>query len=131
MYSHLSSVITEIVSFTNKHQFEADFHIHTVGDLQGTNGSPDDFWARFEGRAGVYLIFDNTENGIHYIGMSEKDTGTRLFQWMYKDNKVNSAVNNTDLVLSVVMPKQSYMAPALESYLINNLSPKLNKRGNA
>ena len=130
MYSHLSEVITEIVNFTNKHQIEAEFHIHTVGDLQGKNGVPDEFWAKFEGSAGVYLIFDNTESGIHYIGMSEKATGARLFQWMFKDNKVKDAIAVTDLVLSVVMKEQFYMAPALESYLIDNLSPKLNKRGN-
>ncbi len=129
MYTQLSNVITEIVKFTSQHKIEADFHIHTVGDLQGENGVPDECWAKFEGHAGVYIIFDNAEVKIHYIGMSEKDIGTRLFQWMYKDNKVKDVINKTDLVLAVVIPDQFYMAPALESFLISTLSPTLNKRG--
>lgn len=131
MYTCLSSVITGIVRFTNQHQIEADFHIHTVGDLQGANSDPAELWSRFEGDAGVYIIFDVAGGEVHYIGMSEQDTGTRLFQWLFKENKVKSALNTCDLVLSIVMPGQPYMAPALESYLIQKLSPKLNKRGNS
>lgn len=129
MYSQLSNAITEVVKFTNKHQIEAEFHIHTVADLQGDNGIPDEFWARFEMFAGVYIFFDNEHGAVHYVGMSECSTGTRVAKWLFEENKVSEALADTDLILSVVLAEESYMAPALESYLISKMSPKLNARG--
>lgn len=130
MYVELSRAITEIVRFTNEHRIDAEFHIHTAGQLQGANGTPDAYWARFEKRPGVYVIFDVRKMDVHYVGKSEQDTGSRLYEWMYMDNKVSDAVDKEDLVLSVVLEKQPYMSPALESYLIGKLSPTLNVRGN-
>ena len=60
--------------------------------------------------------------------MSEVDTGSRLFHWIFKDNKVSNAIRKEDMVLSVVLKHQPYMSPALESYLIKELKPKLNAR---
>lgn len=131
MYSELSRAITEIVRFTNQHRIEAEFHIHTVGDLEGAAGVPDEHWARFEKRAGLYAIFDCRGGAVHYAGMSEADTGSRLFGWVFKDNKVSEATGSDDLVLSVVLERQPYMSPALESYLIKALRPTLNRRGAA
>lgn len=129
MYVELSRAITEIVSFTNQHRIDAEFHIHTAGQLQGANGIPDKYWARFEKRAGVYIIFNSSEGGVHYVGMSQQDTGSRLYGWMYKSNKVNTAVEESDLVLSVVLGEEAYMSPALEAYLIKKLEPNLNAKG--
>lgn len=128
MYKELSQAITEIVRFTNKHRIEADFHIHTAGQLQGEEGVPDKYWARFEKRAGVYLIFDCSAGGVYYVGMSKRDTGSRLYGWMYESNRVNEAVTEEDLVLSVVLESEPYMSPALESFLIDKMEPKLNKK---
>ena len=55
MYSELSKALNEVVSFTNKHRITAKFNIHSVGDLQGKNGTPDIYWATFEKKAGVYI----------------------------------------------------------------------------
>lgn len=128
MYEEISQAITEIVRFTNGHSIEAEFHIHTAGQLQGDEGVPDKYWARFEERAGVYVIFDCDDGGVYYIGMSKRDTGSRLYGWMYESNRVNEAVGKNDLVLSVVLENEPYMSPALESYLIDKMDPSLNKK---
>jgi hypothetical protein len=129
MYEKLSDTITRIVEFTNKHRISANFHIHSVGDLRGNNKMPDEYWAKFEKYAGVYLIFNSGSKSIHYIGMSKVDTGNRLYHWLFgKGNKVYEAINDSDLVLSVVLKDQSYMSPALESYLIDKLNPEINTR---
>ena len=125
MYDSLSSAITEIVRFTNEHQIEAEFYIHSIGQLKGD--VPDSFWARFEKRPGVYLLFGSTGHALRYIGMSQRDTGTRLFGWLFR-NRLGDEVDHEDLVLSVVL-QQEYMAPALESFLISKLNPALNRQG--
>ena len=123
----LSDTITKIVQFTNKHRIEAKFHIHTIGQL--TEGTPDEHWARFEKHAGVYVIFNYQRDAVHYVGMSEVDTGSRLFNWIFRDNKVSNAIDKEDMVLSIVLKHHPYMSSALESYLIKELDPKLNARG--
>ncbi len=129
MYEKLSNTITRIVQFTNEHKIVADFHIHSVGDLKGKNGCPDTYWAKFEKHAGVYLLLNCDDKTVHYIGMSQTDTGSRLYKWLFKENNnINKAVSASDLVLSVVLKKQPYMSPALESYLISKLKPTLNKK---
>jgi|GEM_PF-1551955 len=130
MYGLLSTTITEIVRFTNEHRIDANFHIHTAGDLQGHNGLPDEYWAKFEKFAGVYVFFSADGKQVRYVGMSEKDTGGRLFQWLYTQNKVNDSLTSNDLVLSIVLKQQPYMSPALESFLIAKLNPQLNKINN-
>ena len=129
MYVELSRAVTEVARFMKRHQIEAEFHIHTVGQLQGTSGIPDPYWARFEKRPGVYVLFNCQGGAVHYVGMSQRDTGSRLYGWVFQPNKVNEALAQDDLVLSVVMEDQSYMSPALESCLIRELRPTLNVRG--
>jgi hypothetical protein len=114
MFAELSSTINKVVKFTNKHYIDADFHINEVGALKGEQGTPDHLWAKFEKAAGVYMLFNTEDSKIHYIGMSEKDVGTRLDQWLFKKNKVNDVLNNNDLVLTISLKKQSDMSPALE-----------------
>ena len=130
MYKELSNTITTIVEFTNKHRIDAIFHMHSVGDLQGENGIPNKYWAKFEKKSGVYVLLKYGGELIHYVGMSENDTGTRLYNWLFKENKINNVITPSDLVLSVVLENQSYMSPALESYLITKLKPALNIRNN-
>ena len=131
MYEELSNTITEIVEFTNKHRINASFHIHTVGDLQGENKVPDEYWAKFEKHAGVYVFFNCDGESVYYIGMSEIDTGNRLANWLFNENKVYNAISSSDLILSVVLKNQPYMSPALESYLILKLQPVLNIKNKA
>ena len=126
MFKAISQAITEVVQFTNKHRIDAEFHVHTVGQLQGHTGVPDEYWERFEKRAGVYVFFDRQKDSVHYVGMSKWDTGTRLFGWLFKPNKVSEALHSEDLVLSVVLENEPYMSPALESFLIDRLKPSLN-----
>lgn len=129
MFVEVSRTLTEIVRFTNRHRIDAEFHLHTVGQLQGETEVPDPYWAKFEKYPGVYLIFDVSQSAVRYIGMSERDTGSRLYRWLFKENKVNDVLQSGDIVLSVVLREQFYMAPALESYLIQKLRPVLNVRG--
>lgn len=132
MYKELSNTITKIVAFTNEHRIDAEFHIHTVGTLGGDHKTaPDDYWAKFEKNAGVYVFCSSDGNSIHYVGMSEMDTGNRLYNWLFNENKVHRAISSADLVLSVVLKDQPYMSPALESYLIAKLKPVLNVKNNA
>ncbi|MEZ9357842.1 hypothetical protein AB4342_02620 [Vibrio breoganii] len=126
MFQYLSKTINEVVSFTNKHRINAKFNIHQVADLLGDNGSPDKLWASFEKQAGVYVLISTTASKVHYVGMSEKDIGSRLYYWLFKENKVQEALSNKDIVLTINLKDQSYMSPALESFLISSLSPDLN-----
>ena len=87
------------------------------------------YWGTFEKKPGVYCVFREQGGTVWYIGMSERDTGTRLYEWLFKKNKLSSVLADEDVVLSVVLKEQWYMAPALESYLIAHLQPALNVRG--
>jgi len=129
MYQELSKTINEVVSFTNQHRIEAKFNIHKVGDLRSE--SPDELWASFEKKAGVYVLFNIKDHNVHYVGMSEKDIGARLYGWLFKDNKVNKELSDYDFVLTINLSEQPYMSPALESFLISRLSPVLNVRNAA
>ena len=91
-------------------------------------GLPDEYWARFEKCAGIYVIFDCQIDAVHNVGMSRQDTGNRLYQWVFKENKIDDALSPNDLILSVVLENHWYMSPALESYLIDSLKPSLNSR---
>ncbi|KIP67342.1 hypothetical protein SN10_21120 [Vibrio harveyi] len=126
MFQKLSETINEVVSFTNQHRIKAKFNIHQVGDLR--NDNPDKLWASFEKKPGVYVLFSVAENTVHYVGMSERDVGTRLYGWLFKENKVNEALADKDLVLTINLSEEPYMSPALESFLIGKLNPVLNVR---
>ena len=128
MYSELSKALNEVVSFTNKHRITAKFNIHSVGDLQGKNGTPDIYWATFEKKAGVYILLDVASENSHYIGMSESDIGTRLYNWLYKENNIKNAVTEKDIVFTINLTDEPYMSRALEAFLIERLNPILNKR---
>lgn len=102
---------------------------HTVGELRNATEMQGQYWATFQKKAGVYCIFEQQGATIRYIGMSERDTGTRLYHWFFNENKVSAVLADDDIVLSVVLEEQPYMAPALEAYLITKLKPILNVRG--
>jgi excinuclease UvrABC nuclease subunit len=131
MFDKLSKTMTEVVRFSNKHTIDADFRIYSVDDLKGNNGIPDNLWAEFEKDAGVYVFLSSDGKAVHYVGMSESDLGTRLSNWLFEDNKVNNVILGSDIILIIVLKNQKYMSPALESYLIPKLLPKLNVQKNA
>ena len=63
---------------------------------------------------------------VHYIGMSQRKVGSRLFKWLYEVNKVQKVLKKSDVVLIVSLDSQPYMSLALESYLISKLETRLN-----
>lgn len=129
MNIEVGKLLTEIVRFTNRHRIDAVFHLHTIDQLRTSSDLQAEYWRRFEKNAGVYSIFERRGDAVRYVGMSERDTGSRLFGWLFKENKVSAALSDEDIVLSVVLADEPYMAPALESYLIAQLAPALNVRG--
>ncbi|MCC6910154.1 MAG: hypothetical protein IT430_19655 [Phycisphaerales bacterium] len=132
MLEKLADTITKITDFTNQHSIAAEFHLHSVSELRNPSDRQADCWRRFEKHPGVYCIFDSTGQAVRYVGMSMCDTGTRLFQWLFPGGRrgpvETSMFVDDDIVLSIVLPKQHYMAPALESFLIDALKPSNNKR---
>ncbi len=126
MNIELSNTINEVVKFTNQHQIDAVFQISTVDDLIGGHSYQDSLWKKFEKKAGVYILMRAEGKNVHYVGMSEKDIGGRLFGWLFKENKVNDALVSSDIVLTISLERQPYMSPALESYLIAQLETNLN-----
>ena len=128
MYTELSRTLNEVLAFSNKHCIEAVFNIHTAGDLRRDSENIAEYWATFEKGAGVYIIINVVESNTHYVGMSQSDIGGRIVEWLFSDNKVNEAVSNEDIVLTINLPQEKYISPALESFLIERLSPILNKK---
>ncbi len=135
MFPKLAETITAVANFTNKHLINSEFHIHSVEELWGqgdTDKNRDAAWAKFEKRGGVYCVMSNDASIVKYIGMSQSDTGNRLFQWLFPNDSQKTEFSNSlearDLVISIVLAEQPYMAPALESYLIDEMSPKYNRR---
>ncbi len=126
MLDNLAKTITEVVRFTNIHRIDVEFYIHTVHELQNDDDNEGRNWAKFEKRPGVYCIFDHLGKDTKYIGMSKSDTGNRLFHWLFKPNKINEALDAKDVILSIVLEKQPYMAEALETYLITQVETLLN-----
>ncbi|MEZ9229589.1 hypothetical protein AB4259_00705, partial [Vibrio amylolyticus] len=129
MNKELSNTINEVVAFTNLHKIDATFQINTVVSLKDGGDLQNDRWAQFEKKAGVYLLIPAVESdneGVYYIGMSEKCVGGRVHQWLTKKNKVNDVIEPEDIVLTISLSEQPYMSPALESYLINKLVTRLN-----
>ena len=132
MRENLAQSLTEITAFTNEHRIDAEFHLHRVNELRDGSETQNLCWARFEKRSGVYCILSADGSKTKYVGMSKVDTGSRVFPWVFPkpapDGATNSKTDDDDVVLSVVLEKQSYMAPALESYLITRLKPEFNKK---
>lgn len=134
MLENLAKIITAVAKFTNKHFISSEFHIQSVGELWGEFGDEerDASWAKFEKRGGVYCIMSSDSSIVKYIGMSQSDTGQRLFQWLfpYKSQKkeLSNSLESDDLILSIVLADEPYMSPALESYLIAKINPKYNQR---
>lgn len=129
--NNIERTISLIEGFAVEHRFDVSMHQHSVADLRGLNGVPDQCWNTFEGEAGVYIIADPCSSSTHYIGMSTIGTGDRMHQWMFKDNRVSRGISDADIVLSVVTADHNYMAPALELYLIKKLNPSINTVGKA
>lgn len=131
MLENLSNTITEITAFTNEHRIDAQFFLHKVKELCDGSDAQNSRWARFEKRSGVYCILSANEVDIRYIGMSQRDTGGRVFPWIFSKKTETEQDMKTadpeDVVLSIVMEKQPYMAPALESFLIAKLKPRINQ----
>lgn len=127
--NNIEKVISLVEEFAALHRFDVSMFQHSVSDLRGLNGVPDKYWATFEGHSGVYLIADSLSSSIHYIGMSTKGAGGRMYKWLFEDNKVSRKIADTDIVLSVVTANHNYMAPALELYLIQKLNPSVNTVG--
>ncbi len=128
MLENLANIMTEVMAFTNNHKIEAEFHLYYIRELQDKSDSQAEYWARFEKNAGVYCIFDSKESHTKYIGMSEKDTGSRLFYWLFKENKLAEKLLKDDIILSIVLRKEPYMASALETYLIREIPTLHNVR---
>jgi len=130
MLDKLSIVLNEVLRFSNKHHADAEFYIHSVEELKDGTTHQDERWTRFEKNAGVYCFFDEDAKKVKYIGMSLKDTGSRLFGWLFiEDSKVNKAISDNDIILHVVLKDDAYIAPALEAYLISKISTELNVTG--
>ena len=104
--------------------------MHRVEDLNVENSRQAEYWGRFEKKAGVYCFFDEEADDVKYIGMSHTDTGNRLVGWLFNENKVKENLYPKDVVLSVVLKEEPYMASALEMYLIKEIKPSLNVTGN-
>ena len=135
MFDKILKVFSAIIEFSNLHTIEAAYHLHRLGELKGGSDHQDKNWAKFEGKSGVYCIFDSEGEKLKYIGMSQSDTGSRLFQWLFPKteielHEVQQAVKDDEntLILSIALPSHDYMAPALESFLIEKLKPELNKK---
>lgn len=129
MNAEIGKAITHIHQFTNRHRIDAEFFFHSVSQLRTPSTEQSGYWSRFEKRGGVYCIFKQNGSSVQYIGMSGRDTGSRLFQWLFAENKVSASLTDEDLILSVVLANEPYMACALESYLIPRLRPDLNVAG--
>ncbi len=128
MLENLSKAITEAAIFVKQHQIDAEFHLHKVSELNEHSEQQSSYWKKFEKKAGVYCIFGHSGELTKYIGMSQTCTGGRVFKWVYLANKINDELEPDDVILSIVIEKQAYMAPALESFLIARLSPVFNSR---
>ncbi len=128
----LSRAFTLIVEFVNSNRIQPEFHIHSVAELTNEEYDVPKNWETFEKFAGVYCFFDQAAERTKYIGMSQKDTGDRLFHWLFpkgeSKSKVQEAVEDSDLVVSIVLKTDNHMAPALESFLIGKLKPELNSK---
>jgi hypothetical protein len=125
--SKVGETITKIVDFTKLHAIDAKFHIFTVQQLRKSSDEQNANWATFENDPGVYCLFSSKENEVLYSGMSLKNTGSRVFNQVFMNDKQYS---DSDLVLIVSFKEQFwYISPSLESYLIHHLQPKFNKLG--
>ena len=129
-YERISELLTEIVRFTNQHNIDITMNIYCLEELHEKSDNQSSYWARFEKHPGTYCFFNSEANAVEYIGMSMSNTGARIFNWLFKDLKIKERQSPEDLILVVSFKEeQHYMAPALESYLIKEFEPTLNKKG--
>jgi len=135
MLDNLALTITTVAEFTNKHLISSEFHIQSVGELWGNDGNDkrrDATWAKFEKKGGVYCIMSPKSSDLKYVGMSQSDTGQRLFKWLFpsksEKNPLSTSLKSSDIVLSIVLADEPYMSPALESYLIAKIQTIFNSR---
>lgn len=127
-YSTLSNVITSILDFTNAHNIDAKVNIFDRDELEKSSDEQKANWAAFEKHSGTYCFINKDNEEIQYIGMSLGNTGGRIFHWIFEDETIANLKENSMIVIVTYNSSQYYMAPALESYLIKELKPVLNKK---
>lgn len=125
MLDCLAKIMTEVTCFTNKHRIEAQFFLHEVQELKEGGERQNERWKKFEQQAGVYCLFDRKGQSVKYIGMSERDTGGRVFHWLFpkenQETKLQLDIKKKDIILHIVLKSEPYMASSLETFLIQNI----------
>ena len=103
------------------------FQLTEYIDLRGENIDKAERWANFEKHAGVYLFISVDQQITYYIGKSDTGVGGRLYQWLYKNNKMTETMKHEDLILVASMEECPYMTSSLETYMIKAMSPTANR----
>lgn len=128
MYKQLQNTLNYVSKFSSLHNVDIEFSITTVGDLRGENGDQPQLWTQFEKNAGVYVLFGIDGRETLYIGKSDTDLGGRVHPMIYKSHHtVSSDIKSNDIILIASLKQFPYLASALETHLIREISPKLNK----
>jgi arginine/lysine/ornithine decarboxylase len=125
-YEKISDVLTAVIHFTNQHAININVYIFTVSELRDYSDKQSTYWSKFESLACTYCFFSNKENKLIYIGMSKGNSGSRIYHWLFDENKIKKKFQKEDIILLISFPEQNYMSPALESYLINKFNPEFN-----
>jgi hypothetical protein len=114
------------------HKFELPGYVeHKLSDLKKENSN---CWASWEKKAGVYIFFQNGK--VQYVGRAFPSTGLggRIFCQItsFGDPLWDVVIKETDGEVTIgLIPFEndtSFIASALEAYLIEKLSPERNKR---
>lgn len=113
--------------FSKKHKFTYKMHIFKKKDLWDNANANEEHlnWAKFEKKPGVYII--STNNEVVYVGMSNVDTGNRLFSHFTNEQKLAEITDESDIAVLEFPKKYNSLTSALESFLIDKYSPVLNK----
>ncbi len=129
----LSDIITKVNEFAIKHNMECEINVFKGEELwaEGENPDRDANWAKFEKKAGVYCLIDDKEDDIIYIGESSTNVGNRLNNWILqpktdKEIEIYNNLKNGDLIITVSLDKNAYLAKSLESFLISAFETKFN-----
>jgi len=137
-YKELQKTLNCVSKFSSLHNVGVEYSIMSVEDLRGVNGEHKEYWSQFEKNAGVYVLFSIDSQETRYIGKSDTDLGGRVHPMIYKGshavsrNDMNEAseestLKGNELVLVVSLKQYPYLASSLETYLIREISPTLNK----
>lgn len=138
IYKELQKTLNCVSKFSSLHNVGVEFSIMSVADLRGENGEHAEYWSQFEKNAGVYVLFSFDGQETKYIGKSDTDLGRRVHPMIYKGSHVvsktdgnevakESSLKGNELVLVVSLKQYPYLASSLETFLIREISPTLNK----